>query len=154
MSILISELDANSSSFATNRTAMQKAIDEMRAVQQKVLDKSFEAKPKFDKRGKILPHERIKLLLDAGSPFVELCGFVGYQMFDDKDGSDAGGGVISGISSNSSISAVVRRMSLTSGWRASLSGSTTCSNSLSAWRSSSRVLSCSTQWRHWSLFGA
>jgi geranyl-CoA carboxylase beta subunit len=97
MSILNSELDATSSGFATNRTAMQKAIDEMRAVQQKVLDKSFEAKPKFDKRGKILPHERIKLLLDAGSPFVELCGFVGFQMFDDKDGSDAGGGVISGI---------------------------------------------------------
>lgn len=97
MSILISELDSNSSNFETNRTAMQKAIDGMRAVQQKVLDKSLEAKPKFDKKGKILPHERVKLLLDAGSPFVELCGFVGHGMFDDKDGSDAGGGVISGI---------------------------------------------------------
>lgn len=97
MSILQTAVDANSADFALNRTAMQKAIDEMRAVQQKVLDKSFEAKAKFDQRGKILPHERLQLLLDAGQPFVELCAFVGYQMFDDKDGSDAGGGVISGI---------------------------------------------------------
>ena len=97
MSIFVSTLDQQSPEFALNRTAMQKAIDEMRAVQQKVLDKSFEAKAKFDKRGKILPHERLSLLLDAGQPFVELCGLVGYQMFDDKDGSDAGGGIISGI---------------------------------------------------------
>ena len=97
MSILDTAVDSNSAEFALNRTAMQKAIDEMRAVQQKVLDKSYEAKPKFDKRGKILPHERLQLLLDSGKPFVELCGFVGYHMFDDKDGSDAGGGIISGI---------------------------------------------------------
>ena len=97
MSTLETTVDVNSEGFAINRTAMQKAIDEMRAVQQKVLDKSYEAKPKFDKRGKILPHERLQLLLDAGQPFVELCGFVGHHMFDDKDGSDAGGGIISGI---------------------------------------------------------
>ena len=97
MSTLETKVDMHSEGFAINRTAMQKAIDEMRAVQQKVLDKSYEAKPKFDKRGKILPHERLQLLLDAGQPFVELCGFVGHHMFDDKDGSDAGGGIISGI---------------------------------------------------------
>ncbi|RYY80494.1 MAG: acyl-CoA carboxylase subunit beta [Moraxellaceae bacterium] len=97
MSILNTAVDSNSADFALNRTAMQKSIDEMRAVQQKVLSKSLEAKPKFDKRGKILPHERLQLLLDSGKPFVELCEFVGYQMFDDKDGSDAGGGIISGI---------------------------------------------------------
>ena len=97
MSILTSTLDPNSESFSSNRRAMEDAIAQMRAVQQKVIDKSFEAKPKFAKRGKIVPHERIQLLLDAGSPFVELLGLIGYQMFDDKDGSDAGGGVISGI---------------------------------------------------------
>ena len=37
------------------------------------------------------------MALDADSPFVELCGLVGYAMHDDKDGSDAGGGIIAGI---------------------------------------------------------
>jgi geranyl-CoA carboxylase beta subunit len=35
----------------------------VRAVQQKSIDKSYAAKPKFDKKGKILPHERVRLLL-------------------------------------------------------------------------------------------
>lgn len=97
MSILTSTLDAHSASFASNHSAMQQAMTDMRAIQQKVLDKSLEAKAKFAKRGKIVPHERVQLLLDAGSPFLELQGLIGYQMYDDKDGSDAGGGVIAGI---------------------------------------------------------
>jgi len=97
MAILATQLDPNSSEFADNRTFMQEQIDAMRAIQQKVIDKSLSAKPKFEKRGQILPHERVRLLLDPGTPFVELCGLVGYGMYDDKDGSDAGGGIIAGI---------------------------------------------------------
>ncbi len=97
MSVIHSDLDVYSSDFARNREAMQQAIDAMRAIQQKVMDKSFDAKAKFAKRGKLLPHERIEHLLDAGSPFLDIQGLIGYQMYDDKDGSDAGGGVISGI---------------------------------------------------------
>ena len=63
----------------------------------KPIKKHYAAKAKFEKKGKILPYERVRLLLDADSPFVELCGLVGYNMHDDKDGSDAGGGIIAGI---------------------------------------------------------
>jgi geranyl-CoA carboxylase beta subunit len=79
----------------------------MRAIQQKVVDKSYEAKPKFDKRGQVLPHERIQLMLDPGSPFVELCGLAGYMQHDDKDGSEAGGGVIAGIGYVSGVRCLV-----------------------------------------------
>lgn len=97
MSIIDSEIDSNSEEFARNRANMQQFIDDLRAIGQKVVEKSYAAKPKFDKKGKILPHERVRLMLDANSPFIELMGLAGYQMFDDKDGSDAGGCVISGL---------------------------------------------------------
>jgi len=97
MAVIESTVDRNGAEFQGNEAALLKTIGEMRAIQQKVVDKSYEAKPKFEKRNQVLPHERVQMLLDHGSPFVELCGLAGYQMHDDKDGSDAGGGIISGI---------------------------------------------------------
>ncbi len=97
MPVIESQINRDSADFQANAAALEKTVAEMRTIQQKVVDKSFEAKPKFEKRGQVLPHERVKLLLDPGSPFVELCGLAGYQMHDDKDGSDAGGGIIAGI---------------------------------------------------------
>ena len=88
MPIIESTIDCNSDEFLANREALEKTVAEMRGIQKKVVDKSYDAKPKFDKRGQVLPHERVQLLLDPGSPFVELCGLAGYQMHDDKDGSD------------------------------------------------------------------
>lgn len=97
MPLLESQLTPGSAAFEANRAAMEHSIAQMKAISQKVIDKSFEAKAKFDKRGQILPLERVRLLLDAGSPYLELCGHAGYLMHDDKDGSEAGGGVIAGI---------------------------------------------------------
>ena len=69
----------------------------LRDVEQKVLDLAEAAREKFTKRGKLLPRDRINRLLDRGSEFLELCSLAGYQMHDDKDGSMAGGGIIAGI---------------------------------------------------------
>lgn len=107
MTILQSEIAVGSEQYQQNRDALLNQIAEVRAVQQKGIDKSYAAKPKFDKKGKILPHERVRLLLDADSPFVELCGLVGYNMHDDKDGSEAGGGIIAGIGFVSGVRALV-----------------------------------------------
>src|SRR5690554_3415411 len=97
MPILQSQIDSNSEEFKANRDAMLAAIEEFRAVEQKVTSKELEAKEKFHKRGKLLPRERLNLLLDRGAPFLELCSLAGYKMHDDKDGSMAGGGIIAGI---------------------------------------------------------
>ena len=58
---------------------------------------------KFRKKGKLLPRERIQALLDPGSLFIELCPIAGFQMYDDKDGRFAGGGIIAGIGKVSGI---------------------------------------------------
>ena len=107
MTILQSEIAVGSEQYEQNKATLLAQIAEVRAVQNKSIEKSYASKPKFDKRGKILPHERVRLILDADSPFVELCGLVGYGMHDDKDGSDAGGGILAGIGFVSGVRCLV-----------------------------------------------
>lgn len=92
MPAIQSELDVNGEDFARNREAMLAAVAGFRELEQKVLDKAAEARPKFEKRGQLLPRERLALLLDPGAPFLELSSLAGYKLHDDKDGTQAGGG--------------------------------------------------------------
>ncbi|QEY63935.1 acyl-CoA carboxylase subunit beta [Metapseudomonas lalkuanensis] len=107
MTVIQSQLDAQGDDFAKNREAMLSAIASFREVEQKVLDKAAEARPKFEKRGQLLPRERLNLLLDPGSPFLELCSLAGYKLHDDKDGTQAGGGIIAGIGYISGIRCLI-----------------------------------------------
>ncbi|MEW9899496.1 acyl-CoA carboxylase subunit beta [Chitinivorax sp. PXF-14] len=97
MPIIDSQIDTSRDDYRRNRAAMLALVGEVEAIRLRGLDKSREEKPKFDKRGQLLPHERVQRLLDPGSPFVELLGLAGYLMDDDRDGSEAGGGLIAGI---------------------------------------------------------
>ncbi|MAB97275.1 MAG: acetyl-CoA carboxylase carboxyltransferase subunit [Pseudomonadaceae bacterium] len=97
MPVIQSEIDPHSEDFANNREAMLSAIASFREVERNCLEKACEAKAKFEKRGQLLPRERLNLLLDPGAPFLELASLAGYKLHDDKDGSQAGGGIISGI---------------------------------------------------------
>ncbi len=107
MAVIESRVDRNSAEFAANREMMQKAVDEFRTIERKVIEKANEQAPKFHKRGQILPHERVNLLLDAGSPFLELGSLAGHMMHDDKDGTEAGGGTIAGIGYVSGVRCLV-----------------------------------------------
>jgi geranyl-CoA carboxylase beta subunit len=97
MPVIHSEIDVHGEEFAKNRDAMIKAVDSFRQIEQNCLNKAAEAKAKFEKRGQLLPRERLNLLLDPGAPFLELSSLAGYKLHDDKDGTQAGGGIISGI---------------------------------------------------------
>ncbi|MCQ4270992.1 geranyl-CoA carboxylase subunit beta [Pseudomonas kuykendallii] len=97
MPVIQSELDVHGDTFAANRDAMLAALEGFRSVERQCLEKAAQAREKFDRRGQLLPRERLDLLLDAGSPFLELCALAGYKLHDDKDGTQAGGGIISGI---------------------------------------------------------
>lgn len=107
MAKLYSEISSTQAEFVNNAEAMQTFVDEFRAIEKKVVDKENAAKEKFVKRGKLLPRERLNLLLDRGAPFLEISSLAGYMMHDDQDGSMAGGGIIAGIGYVSSIRCVV-----------------------------------------------
>ncbi len=102
-----SQLDPHSEAFTRNRAAMLVAIEQVQQLEQNLLNKAAEAKEKFDKRGQLLPRERLNLLLDPGAPFLELASLAGYKLHDDKDGSSAGGGLIAGIGYVCGIRAMV-----------------------------------------------
>jgi geranyl-CoA carboxylase beta subunit len=97
MATIESTISATSQDFLDNSEAMSAFINEFRSIEKKVVDKENEAKDKFISRGKLLPRQRINLLLDRGAPFLELSSLAGYKMHDDKDGSMSGGGIIAGI---------------------------------------------------------
>ncbi|ROL91134.1 geranyl-CoA carboxylase subunit beta [Pseudomonas chlororaphis] len=97
MPVIQSQLDPHGPQFQQNREAMLAGIAQIRQLEQNLLAKAAEAKAKFEKRGQLLPRERLNLLLDPGAPFLELASLAGYKLHDDKDGSQAGGGLIAGI---------------------------------------------------------
>ena len=95
---LTSLLDTGSTSFAANVARMSERLAEVRALEQKVRDESSSKRDKFEKRGQLLPRERVARLLDRGSDFIEFATLAGLGMHDD-DGSKSvlGGGSIIGI---------------------------------------------------------
>ncbi len=107
MTRIISTIDSKTEAFQKNVDAMKAHIAGFREIEQKVHDKENEAKEKFEKRGKLLPRERINRLIDAGAPFLEISSLAGYKMHDDKDGSMAGGGIIAGIGYVAGIRCIV-----------------------------------------------
>jgi geranyl-CoA carboxylase beta subunit len=98
MPVITSRIDPQSESFCANRAAMLKLVEEFRALEEQVRRTSNAKKDQFAKRGQLLPRERVALLLDRGSPFLELSTLAGLGMHDD-DGKEnvQGGGVIDGI---------------------------------------------------------
>ncbi len=90
------------------RDAMLARIAQLRALEQRAADKSAEARPVFDKRGQLLPRERVALLLDPGAPYLPLCSLAGF-MQDTKDpaASVPGGGIIAGIGFVSGVRCMV-----------------------------------------------
>ncbi|VVP95004.1 Propionyl-CoA carboxylase beta chain [Pseudomonas fluorescens] len=107
MPVIQSQVDPCSAPFARNRSAMLVGIEHVRQLEQNLLDKAAEAKARFEKRGQLLPRERLNLLLDPGAPFLELASLAGYKLHDDKDGSSAGGGLIAGIGHVSGVRVLV-----------------------------------------------
>ena len=80
------------------REAMLARIAALRALEDRAAQASATSKPVFDKRGQLLPRERVALLLDPGTPYLPLCSLAGFMQ--DHKGSEfsvPGGGVVAGI---------------------------------------------------------
>ena len=98
MTARVSLLNPLSPAFAANAKRMQERLDEVTALQARVVAESDSKRDKFEQRGQLLPRERVARLLDRGSDFLELSPLAGLAMHDD-DGKKSvmGGGSIVGI---------------------------------------------------------
>lgn len=108
MPVIESKLDPSGASFQRNREQMLKLLERLRALEKRTRDESARAKPLFDKRGQLLPRERIARLLDAGAPWLELCSLAGYCLDNpDPEKSIPGGGMVAGIGHTAGVRVMV-----------------------------------------------
>ncbi|HEV8390067.1 MAG TPA: carboxyl transferase domain-containing protein, partial [Dongiaceae bacterium] len=108
MPAIQSKLDPNSAAFQSNCKRMLELVSLLRGLEKRTRDKSEEAKPLFDKRGQLLPRERIARLLDIGAPWLELSSMAGYCLDNpDPEKSIPGGGMIAGIGYVAGVRAMV-----------------------------------------------
>ncbi|HKX09684.1 MAG TPA: carboxyl transferase domain-containing protein [Stellaceae bacterium] len=97
MSALKTSIDTRSDSFRANREAMQAEVDDLaRLVAQIRVGGGEAARKRHLGRGKLLPRDRVRTLLDPGAPFLELSQLAGYQMYPEEVPA---GGIITGIGS-------------------------------------------------------
>jgi geranyl-CoA carboxylase beta subunit len=107
MPTLNSLVNTQSSEFVQNAQAMQNLIEKFHQITSNVILAEEKSRPRYAKKGLLMPRERLNLLLDPGRPFLELCSLAGYKLFDDKDGTEAGAGCIAGIGVVSGIRSLI-----------------------------------------------
>ena len=72
MTTLESKLNPRSEDFKINAAAMQLIVDDLKAkIAQISLGGGEAAREKHLARGKLLPRDRVQMLLDPGTPFLE-----------------------------------------------------------------------------------
>ena len=105
MPTIKSKLDTTTPAFAANAAQLRALVDELEANSSKVAEGGGpEANAKHAARGKLLPRDRVKALLDAGSPFLEFSPLAAWGMYGKEAGKDKNhpgdapaAGVITGI---------------------------------------------------------
>ena len=110
MSVLESKLNARSAEFQANAAVMRALVDDLRVQLAKVEEGGGEAaRKKHVARGKLLPRERVQMLLDPGTPFLEIGALAAHGMYINKDGvGDApGAGMVAGIGRVSGVDCMV-----------------------------------------------
>ncbi|OJX34246.1 acyl-CoA carboxylase subunit beta [Ottowia sp. VDI28] len=108
MPVIQSQIDPQSESFQREREQMLALIHHFRDYEDRVRNTSNSQESKFRARKQLLPRERIALLLDRGSEWLEFSTLAGLRMHDDDgDKNVLGGGIITGIGMVSGVRCVV-----------------------------------------------
>jgi 3-methylcrotonyl-CoA carboxylase beta subunit len=95
VAVLTSSVNPKGQEFLDNRAAMLALVTDLRArVAQAAQGGGAAARARHLARGKLLPRERVELLLDPGTPFLELSQLAASGMYGDEA---PGAGLISGI---------------------------------------------------------
>ena len=95
MTVLKSKISTRSEEFQANKAAMTELVEGLRAKVSEVMAGGGEkAREKHLARGKLLPRERVRTLLDPGSPFLEIGQLAAYGMYD---GQVPSAGMVAGV---------------------------------------------------------
>src|SRR5512135_364336 len=105
MPVIESQIDPRSPEFQANAERLRQLVVELNAKLTKAaLGGGDKARAKHTERGKLLPRERVRALLDPGSPFLEFSALAADGMYDD---AAPAAGMITGIGRVNGIEVVV-----------------------------------------------
>ncbi len=110
MPALDSKLNPRSVDFVANAVAMGALVADLQAqIDKAALGGGDAARAKHTARGKLLPRDRVGMLLDPGTPFLELSPLAALGMYPDRDGTDSApcAGVIAGIGRVSGVDCMI-----------------------------------------------
>ena len=95
MAVIASSASPASAAFRANQAAHLAALAEIEAAAAAAADGGgAEASARHVARGKMLPRERVAMLLDAGAPFLEIGALAAHGLYD---GAAPGAGLIAGV---------------------------------------------------------
>ena len=98
MGIIESAIDPQSEPFRRQRSQMLALVAGFRDLEDRVRNTSNALEARFRERRQLLPRERVAMLLDRGSPWLELSTLAGYRLHDDDGEKNVlGGALITGI---------------------------------------------------------
>ncbi len=105
MPALTTKLNTRSEAFKSNATAMRALVDDLNARLAKIVQGGGEGpRAKHLARGKLLPRDRVQMLLDPDTPFLEVAPLAALDMYN----NDApGAGLIAGIGRVSGVECMV-----------------------------------------------
>ncbi len=105
MTPIASQLNSRSADFQANAAAMRALVDDLRAqVAQAASGGGEAARAKHTARGKLLPRERVQMLLDPGTPFLELAPLAAHGMYN---GDAPCAGLVAGIGRVSGVDCMI-----------------------------------------------
>src|SRR5438045_71666 len=95
MPVIDSKLDPRGAEFQSNAQRMAEQVADLRGKVE-LISRGGEQSPreKHLARGKLLPRERVRQLLDVGSPFLELSQLAAWNMYDS---AVPAAGIVTGI---------------------------------------------------------
>ena len=97
MAVIESQINTDSSDFQDRKKTMTRLVEELDAVLDAIKSGGSEtARKKHTARGKLLVRDRIQLLLDKGSPFLEIAPYAAFEMYG---GDVPSAGIVTGIGS-------------------------------------------------------
>jgi len=98
-------LNPRSADFQANAAAMRALVDDLAVQVARAAEGGGEAaRAKHMARGKLSPRDRVAMLLDPGTPFLELAPLAGWGMYN---GDAPCGGIIAGIGRVSGVDCMV-----------------------------------------------
>ena len=95
MEVIETRIDTGSDEFRKNRESMEMLVDELKEELRKAReDRSTKARERLASQGKMPIREKLDLLLDRNTPFLEIAPLAARGMYD---GSIHGAGLVCGI---------------------------------------------------------